>query len=84
MSERKSEGVLLIEADGDYPLQQTLESVTILGAAHHRPNAGVSVKAGNAEKRLGAGDYEFDQGLQKLVLKNLALDINGQATVTWS
>ena len=77
-------GVLLIEADGNYPLQQKLANITVLGATRRRPNAGVSVKSGNAQTSLGAGDYEYDQGKQKLTLKNLALDLNGQATVTWS
>nr|VWP01427.1 Neutral alpha-glucosidase AB [Ganoderma boninense] len=75
-------GVLFIESVGNYPLEQKLATITVLGAT---PTAGVSVKSGNAasETSLGAGDYEYDKGKQKLVLKNLALDLNGKATVTW-
>ncbi|PIL31234.1 hypothetical protein GSI_05932 [Ganoderma sinense ZZ0214-1] len=77
-------GMLIIESDGNYPLEQKLATVTVLGATRRRPNAGVTVQSGNAHTSLGAGDYEYNQGLQKLVLKNLTLDLNGQATVTWS
>ncbi len=87
---RASGGRLAIEAQGDFRVEQKLESVTILGVRGGKPRA-VSLRAGTSETsettpslQLEAADWEFDEGLERLVLKNLGVDLNGGATVSWA
>ncbi|KAI1790995.1 glycosyl hydrolases family 31-domain-containing protein [Ganoderma leucocontextum] len=76
-------GSLAIEAQGDFRVEQKVESVTILGVGSGKPRA-VSLKAGTSETSQSLQDWEFDEGLERLVVKNLAVDLNGGATVTWA
>ena len=84
---RAAGGRLAIEAQGDFKVEQKLAKVTILGIGSGKPRA-VSLQIGTAEgatsQTLQAADWEFDAGLERLVLKDLALDLNGGATVSWA
>ena len=88
---RASGGRLAIEAQGDFKVEQKLESVTILGVGSGKPRA-VSVQSGEsaASETISSAslkaeeDWEFDAGLERLVLKNLGVDLNGGATVSWA
>ena len=87
---RASGGRLAIEAQGDFKVEQKLESVTILGVGSGKPRA-VSVTSGSsgsgtatASLSLKEEDWEFDAGLERPVLKNLGVDLNGGATVSWA
>ena len=86
---RASGGRLAIEAQGDFKVEQKLESVTILGVGSGKPRA-VSVQSTASDSeatmslQLKEEDWEFDAGLERLVLKNLGVDLNGGATVSWA
>ncbi|TBU42736.1 glycosyl hydrolases family 31-domain-containing protein [Dichomitus squalens] len=76
---RAGEGQLAIHSSGNFHVGQTIDTVTILGVGSSKPGA---VKAN--EKILQVADWEFDEGLGRLVLKDLGLDLNGESTVTWA
>ncbi|EJF67386.1 hypothetical protein DICSQDRAFT_151660 [Dichomitus squalens LYAD-421 SS1] len=76
---RAGEGRLAIHSSGNFHVGQTIDTVTILGVGSSKPGA---VKANY--KSLQVADWEFDEGLGRLVLKNLGLDLNGDTTVTWA
>ncbi|KAH9947335.1 glycosyl hydrolases family 31-domain-containing protein [Amylocystis lapponica] len=72
-------GALAIASAGSYGIGQTLESVTVLGAAE----AGVENVHVNGEL-VDASQWEFVGALQKLVVSGLALNLNTDSTVTWT
>ena len=76
---KASGGRLTIHSSGNFHVQQKIESVTILGVGSSKPGA---VKAN--EESLQAADWEYDEELERLVVKNLGLDLNGDTTVAWA
>ncbi|KAI0354754.1 hypothetical protein OH77DRAFT_1496667 [Trametes cingulata] len=74
---RARKGELTIAANGDFNVEQKLETVTVLGAASAKPN---EVKV-NGET---VDNWEFNEGLERLVIKQLGVDLNRATTVTWA
>ena len=78
---RAFKGKLTISATGDYTIGQKLERVTVLGV-----NVGAEglrwVRVDGEE--VGEADWEFDKGLERLVVKGLGVDLNKGATLTWA
>ncbi|PSR99298.1 hypothetical protein PHLCEN_2v4157 [Hermanssonia centrifuga] len=72
-------GSLKISGSGSFALQETLETVTVLGVGNteKRPTT-VSVQ----EKEVSGWEYVPAQ--QKLVLSGLGLSLNHNLTITWS
>jgi alpha-glucosidase len=68
-----SKGKLVIESEGKFKVTPKLEKVTVLGVA--KPSkvwvGGKSVK------------YEYDEGVQRVVVSGVQVDLNKAATVTW-
>ena len=73
---RAREGALEIEHSGSYRIEQKLETVTLLGAAKTKPTEVVV----NGERVSG---FEFDAGVERLVVKEIQIDLNERTTITW-
>ena len=71
-------GELRLTARGDYQVRSRLETVTVLGAGRAAP---ASVRVDGRE--VARGDWEFDAGLERLVVSRLSVDLNEGATLTW-
>ncbi|KAI0329976.1 hypothetical protein GY45DRAFT_1324212 [Cubamyces sp. BRFM 1775] len=70
-------GALAIAAAGDYEMGQRLETITMLGVGNKPPR----------EVRLNGikvDNWEFDEGVERLVVKQLGIDLNMGSTLTWS
>ncbi|OCH87271.1 hypothetical protein OBBRIDRAFT_736445 [Obba rivulosa] len=70
-------GEVRLQSHGDYEITQRLTNVTVLGAAQTKPNQ-VLVQ-GNA-----AGSWDFDVGLERLIVSGLELDLNQPITISWT
>ncbi|OJT04578.1 Alpha-glucosidase [Trametes pubescens] len=70
-------GSLHFSAHGNFAVVQKLDTVTVLGVGSKKPGA---VKLNG--KALS--NWEFDEGLQRLVVKQLGLDLNKAASLTWA
>lgn len=71
-----SEGGLEIKSKGNYHVNQTVESVTVLGAK--RPTKGVLVGGKTVT------NWNYTDGLEELVISGLEVSLNEDSTVTWS
>ncbi|KAH9885439.1 glycosyl hydrolases family 31-domain-containing protein [Cubamyces lactineus] len=70
-------GTLAIAAVGNFKVAQKLETVTVLGVGSKKPS---EVKV-NGKK---ADNWEFDEGVERLIVKQLGIDLNKGSTLTWS
>ncbi|OCH87273.1 hypothetical protein OBBRIDRAFT_169586 [Obba rivulosa] len=70
-------GEVRVQSQGDYDVTQKLAAVTVLGAAQTKPDR-VLVQ-GSA-----ASSWEFDEGLQRLVVSDLELNLNQPVTISWT
>ncbi|KIP03529.1 glycoside hydrolase family 31 protein [Phlebiopsis gigantea 11061_1 CR5-6] len=70
-----SEGKMVVESSGSFDVEPRLESLVVLGVK--RPST-VMVQGGRAD------GWSYTDGLQKLVLSDLNVDLNGRATIEWS
>ncbi|KAI9062310.1 glycoside hydrolase family 31 protein [Trametes sanguinea] len=75
-----SKGKLTIRPEGDFHLHQGLVKITILGAGRARPT---DVRVNGEPLRNGSG-WQFDTGLQRLVISGLSVDLNSPVNVTWT
>ncbi|KAI0800475.1 glycosyl hydrolases family 31-domain-containing protein [Fomes fomentarius] len=71
---KASGGSLSISRVGDFHVEQKLETVTVLGV--EKKPVGVSVNG----KRVS---WKFEEGLGRLVVEGLGLDLNRVARLTW-
>ncbi|KAI9066533.1 glycoside hydrolase family 31 protein [Trametes sanguinea] len=70
-------GGLSISSRGNFDVKQKLETVTVLGAATAKPRE-VKVNGKKVES------WEFDEGLERLVVKDLNIDLNESTSLTWA
>ncbi|GAW03388.1 glycoside hydrolase family 31 protein [Lentinula edodes] len=68
-------GHLAISSNGNFAVEQKLQQITILGVTADPTDVSVS--------GITAENWQFIPELQKLVIYNLALDLNGAQTVSW-
>lgn len=69
-------GAVTLYASGNFHVPQTLQTITILGAATIKPEA-VTING------TLASSWAFDSGLRRLVVDDMGLDLNGQTTIAW-
>ena len=69
-------GALTISPHGNFHVQQKLETVTILGAATARPMK-LTVNGEVAEQ------FDFDAGLERIVISGANIDLNVHTTIVW-
>lgn len=74
---KASGGSLSISRVGVFRVAQKLETVTVLGV--EKKPVGVSVNG----KRVPQNEWKFEEGLGRLVVEGLGLDLNGVAKLTW-
>lgn len=74
---KASGGSLSISRVGVFRVAQKLETVTVLGV--EKKPVGVSVNG----KRVPQNEWKFEEGLGRLVVEGLGLDLNGLAKLTW-
>ncbi|CDO74837.1 Glycoside Hydrolase Family 31 protein [Trametes cinnabarina] len=74
---RARNGALTIASKGNFDVTQKLETVTVLGAARAKPRE-VKLNGKKVDK------WEFDEGLERLVVNDLGIDLNKASTLTWS
>ncbi|KAI9062325.1 glycoside hydrolase family 31 protein [Trametes sanguinea] len=74
-----SKGELAIRPEGDFRVHQGLAKITILGAGRARPT---DVRVNGGPLRNGSG-WQFDTGLERLVISGLSVDLNSPVSVTW-
>lgn len=68
-------GQLAISSNGNFAVEQKLQQITILGVTADPTDVSVS--------GMTAENWQFISELQKLVIYNLALDLNGAQIVSW-
>jgi len=69
-----AEGVLKIESDGGYEMQQKLETITVLGVL--KPTQ-VTLEGGTVR------EWTYEETIKELVMSNACVDLNGRVTLTW-
>ncbi|RPD64745.1 hypothetical protein L227DRAFT_560555 [Lentinus tigrinus ALCF2SS1-6] len=72
-------GQLAISSTGDYIVEQKLDTVTVLGVGADKPGS-VQVDGQDVDE----SSWEFDAGLERLVVKGLGVDLNKGASLTWA
>ncbi|KAI0778948.1 glycosyl hydrolases family 31-domain-containing protein [Trametes elegans] len=70
-------GKLDIEGKGGYKIEQKLETVTVLGVGATKPT---EVKVNGA----AVDNWEFDEGVQRLIIRQVGIDLNRGASLTWA
>ncbi|KAI0652641.1 glycosyl hydrolases family 31-domain-containing protein [Trametes meyenii] len=73
---RASKGNVTIAATGRYHVAQKLETVTVLGAGSVKPT---TVKVNGR----GVHSWEFDEGLERLIVKQSGIALAGSTILTW-
>ncbi|KAH9854355.1 glycosyl hydrolases family 31-domain-containing protein [Lenzites betulinus] len=69
-------GAVHIASHGNFKIGQKIETVTVLGAGAAKPKA-VKVNGKTVH------EWEFDAGLERLIVHDTGLDLNSAASVTW-
>ncbi|RPD82750.1 hypothetical protein L226DRAFT_450346 [Lentinus tigrinus ALCF2SS1-7] len=72
-------GQLSISATGDYIVEQKLDTITVLGVGADKPGS-VQVDGQDVDE----SSWEFDAGLERLIVKGLGVDLNKGASLTWA
>ncbi|KAH9934091.1 glycosyl hydrolases family 31-domain-containing protein [Epithele typhae] len=74
-----SKGKVTVTVAGNFHVAQKLETVTVLGVGATSP-AAVQING----REVPAGDWEYVEGVEKLVVMNAEIDLNEETTVTWA
>jgi len=69
-----AEGTLKMESNGEYPIQQKLETITVLGV--QKPMQ-VTLQG------LMVQGWTYEEVTDELVVSNTSVDLNGQVTLAW-
>jgi len=69
-----AESTLMIESEGEYVIEQKLETITVLGV--QKPTQ-VTLQGQTVQ------GWTYEEGTEELVL-NASLDLNGQVTLAWN
>ncbi|RPD82758.1 hypothetical protein L226DRAFT_450295 [Lentinus tigrinus ALCF2SS1-7] len=72
-------GQLAIGATGDFTVEQKLDTVTVLGVGADKPGS-VQVDGQDVDE----SSWEFDAGLERLIVKRLGVDLSKGASLTWA
>ena len=70
-----SDGMLEIEGNGEYEIQQKLETITVLGV--QKP-AQVTLRGQTMQ------GWTYKEGTEELVVSDASIDLNGQVTLAWT
>ncbi|KAI8981316.1 glycosyl hydrolases family 31-domain-containing protein [Trametes punicea] len=70
-------GEVTIATKGDFAVTQKLETITVLGAGSAKPHV---VKLNGK----GVENWEFDEGLERLIVKEISVDLNKSTTLSWA
>jgi len=70
-----SDGMLEIESNGEYEIQQKLETITVLGV--QKP-AQVTLRGQTMQ------GWTYKEGTEELVVSDASIDLNGQVTLAWT
>ncbi|KAL7286001.1 hypothetical protein ACG7TL_001117 [Trametes sanguinea] len=74
-----SKGELTIRPQGDFDVQQRLVKITVLGAGRTSPT---DIRV-NGKPLRNSSNWQFDSGLERLVISGLSLDLNAPISLTW-